>query len=44
MMGAESVPVVVIGFSSLFGPPVLNEERLRNLIAANLYALKQQGE
>jgi glutaredoxin len=44
MMGAESVPVVVLGSSSLFGPPVLDEERLRNLIVVNLYALKQQTE
>lgn len=44
MMGAESVPVVVLGSSSLFGPPVLDEERLRDLIATNLYTLKQQAE
>ncbi len=41
MMGAESVPVVVMGSSSLFGPPVLDEVRLRGLITANLDTLKQ---
>lgn len=42
MMGAESVPVIVLGSSSLFGPSVLDEGRLRELISANLDALKKE--
>jgi len=41
MMGTESVPVVVIGGSFLAGSSVLDEGRLRGLVAANLDALRQ---
>lgn len=44
MMGAESVPVVVVGSESLFGPSVLDEGSLRRIIEASLGALKGQGE
>lgn len=42
MMDASSVPVIVLGSSSLIGPPVLDQTRLRGLIGTNLEALKQE--
>jgi glutaredoxin len=44
MMGAESIPVIVIGPNYLFGPPVLDEGRLRSMITANLGSLKGSTE
>jgi glutaredoxin len=44
MMGAESVPVIVVGSESLFGPSAFDEGCLRRIIAANLGALKGQRE
>lgn len=43
MMGAHSVPVIVLGTSSLFGPPVLDRERIRSLIKSGLDSVNRPG-
>jgi glutaredoxin len=44
MMNTESVPVVVLGGSFLAGASVLDEGRLRSLVAANLDAIRKKVE
>lgn len=41
MMNTESVPVLVLGGSSLSGTSVLDEGRIRDLLTLNLEALRQ---
>jgi glutaredoxin len=44
MINAESVPVVMLGGSTLTGASVLDEGRIRNLVIANLSSLGQRPE